>query len=309
MKNINQSTLIRTCRTVCKCVCMDFADVFLTCVAHSICFTVLLWGAGLASLPLAWPSCSLRCISTRFSPLNSFQKHCRGYSAGEALPSLNVWGYKCLSQLLQEHPPFVLLIGHPVRADLHLINDDMEDDLGPAGSHPPAAVNSNHLVQIVHASFVVVVVQDDSWLSVLTITNLSHFVQCAQKDHILVPLWEVRNWSGGGGEGKLWWEGLSPPCCEECRLVLSNCANHGDLSPQELLAEFMWGEDIVTRDIVPLQSICHIKQNPHPLVVLWASTGPPPCVDLHLPSVAGLCVPSHPYLDATLCWLNGHILP
>ena len=36
----------------------------------------------------------------------------------------------------------------------------MEYDQGPAGSHPPAAVSSNHLVQVFHASFVVVIVQD-----------------------------------------------------------------------------------------------------------------------------------------------------
>ena len=59
--------------------------------------------------------------------------------------------------------------------------------------HPSAAVSSNHLVQVVHISFVVFVVQDDGWLPVLTITDLSRFVQCAQEDHILVPLWQVRN--------------------------------------------------------------------------------------------------------------------
>ena len=34
---------------------------------------------------------------------------------------------------------------------------------------------------------------------------------------------------------------------------------------------------MITRDIVPPQSIFHIKQNPHPLVLLWASTGRLPC--------------------------------
>ena len=91
--NLNQSSLISTCRTLSKCVCMDFADVFLTCAAHSICFTVLLWGAELASPPLARPS--LRWIRTRFSPLKSFHKRCRGCCAGEVLLPLNVWGYKC----------------------------------------------------------------------------------------------------------------------------------------------------------------------------------------------------------------------
>ena len=80
----------------------------------------------------------------------------------------------------------------------------MGDDQGPVCSHPPAAVSSNHLVQLVHTSFAaVVVVQDDGWLPVFTITDLSRFVQCAQEDHIVVPLWEVRNWSGDGVEGNL----------------------------------------------------------------------------------------------------------
>ena len=64
---------------------------------------------------------------------------------------------------------------------------------GATGSHPPAAVSSYHLVQVVRASFVVVVVQDSGGLPVLMITGLSRFVQCAQEEHILVPFWEVRN--------------------------------------------------------------------------------------------------------------------
>ena len=109
-------------------------------------------------------------------------------------------------------------------------------------------------------------------------------------------------------------EKASLPLVEECswelRLVLSNCANHGDLPLQELLAEFIRGEEMVTRDIVPPQSICHIKHNPHPLVLLWASsTGRQPYVDLHLSSIAELYITGHPYLDAIHCWLAGHILP
>lgn len=63
--------------------------------------------------------------------------------------------------------------------------------------------SSNHHVQFVNSSFVVVVVQEDSWLPVLRITDLSRFVRCAHEDHILVPLWEVSNKSGGD-EGTLW---------------------------------------------------------------------------------------------------------
>lgn len=39
--------------------------------------------------------------------------------------------------------------------------DVMEDDQGPVGSYPTVALSSNHPVQVVHALFVVLVVQDD----------------------------------------------------------------------------------------------------------------------------------------------------
>lgn len=51
----------------------------------------------------------------------------------------------------------------------------MEDDQGPAESHPPAAVCSSNLDQVVHTSCVAVIVQDDGKLPVLTITDLSYF--------------------------------------------------------------------------------------------------------------------------------------
>ena len=91
-------------------------------------------------------------------------------------------------------------------------------------------------------------------------------------------------------------------------LVLSNGANHGALPLQEMPAEFIRGEKIVTRDIVPPQSICHIKDNPHPIVLLQASTRLLSWVDLHPQSVAGLFGTGHPYLDAIVCGLAGHIL-
>lgn len=192
---------------------MNFADVFLTCAAHSICFRALLWGAELTFLLLACPSCSLRWIRTRFSPLN-----CRGCCA-----SLNVWGYKCLSHLLQDHPPFVLIIRHPGRVDLgpdhkdivlgH--NDVMEDDQVPAGSHPPAAVSSNHLVQVVHAlSFVVVV---DCWLPVLIISDLSCIVQHVQEGDIQLLLWE-----GKKLEWAIFDEKPSLPLVARCALTVNS---------------------------------------------------------------------------------------
>ena len=83
------------------------------------------------------------------------------------LPSLDQRLDKCLSQLLQEQPPLVPLARHPVRLDLapydkgviggH-VEDVVEDDQGPAGSHTSAAVCADHLVQVVHATLVAVVV-------------------------------------------------------------------------------------------------------------------------------------------------------
>lgn len=84
---------------------------------------------------------------------------------GEVLLSLKVWGYKCPSQQLQERPPLIALIRHPGRVNLvpyhkvivlGYINDVTEDAEKPAGSHPPVTLRSNHLVQVVHASLVVV---------------------------------------------------------------------------------------------------------------------------------------------------------
>ena len=52
----------------------------------------------------------------------------------------------------------------------------MEDDPGPVCSHPSAAVRSNNLVEVDHASSIAVIVEDDGWLPVLTITDLSCLV-------------------------------------------------------------------------------------------------------------------------------------
>ena len=88
----------------------------------------------------------------RSSPLNSFHNYCRGFWAGEMLPSFDVSSYKCLFQLLQEHPPLVVLTRHPGRVDLSPYHkgivggniNDVEDDQGPAGSLPSAAVRFIH---------------------------------------------------------------------------------------------------------------------------------------------------------------------
>lgn len=107
------STLIGTCRTEYS-VCMDFAYVFLPCAAHSMCFTGHLWGAGLASPPLACPSCSLRRIRTRFSPLKRFHRRCRGCCClGEAFPGLRV--------------PFLAAPGTPSSCSVGLISLHMSE--------------------------------------------------------------------------------------------------------------------------------------------------------------------------------------
>lgn len=62
-----------------------------------------------------------------------------------------------------------------------------------------AAVLSNHLSRLSTPPLM----QWESGLAVLAIANVSLFVQCAQKYHILVFLCYVGHYSGGGCEGKL----------------------------------------------------------------------------------------------------------
>lgn len=150
---------------------MGFADVILACGAHSFCLAVLLPQAEMAPFFFFffdWPSCSLWCARTRFS----FHNGHRGFCAGQALPSLNVWGDKSLSQQLKEHSVLVFLPWPPGRVDLlpyhkgivcgH-VNDVVEEDQGPACSHSFAAVRPNIFVKAVHAPFISVVVQDYGW--------------------------------------------------------------------------------------------------------------------------------------------------
>lgn len=98
--------------------------------------------------------------------------------------------------------------------------------------------------------------------------NVDCTTTTTQEDQSLVPDWVPKKQSGDGDEGKLWWEGLSPPCCEECKrelkLVISTCANHGDLPLQELLVKSIRGKETATHNIVPPQSTCHINHNLHP---------------------------------------------
>ena len=70
------------------------------------------------------------------------------------------------------------------------ISDVVEDDQGPVGRPPPAAVCSNCLVQTVHASFVALVIQDHGWLPVFPTTKVSRCVECTQEDHIPILLWD-----------------------------------------------------------------------------------------------------------------------
>ena len=77
----------------------------------------------------------------RSSALNSFHNYCRGFWAGEMLPSFDVSSYKCLFQLLQEHPPLVVLTRHPGRVDLSPYHKGI---VGGNISLPSAAVRFIH---------------------------------------------------------------------------------------------------------------------------------------------------------------------
>ena len=138
----------------------------------------------MASPPLACPSCSLRWTRTLFSPLNSFHKRCRGCCAGEALPSLNAWVTSAFPSCSRNTLLLLHLSGIQVGLILFHITKALYEDISrmlwKMTSGQWAVIScSNHLVQVVHASFVVVVVQDYGWLAILTITDLSCFVQCS----------------------------------------------------------------------------------------------------------------------------------
>ena len=85
-------------------------------------------------------------------------------------------------------------------------------------------------------------------------------------------------------------------------VVLTRHPGRVDLSP--------YHKGIVGRNIsLPSAAVRFIHPiYPHPLVLLWDSTCRLPVVDLHLPSVAGLGVTGHSWLDPIFCWLAGHIL-
>lgn len=213
-----------------------------------------------------------------FSSLNSFHNGCRGLCVGQVLPSLNGRGDKSLSQLLKEHSPLAFLPWHPGRVDLlpchkgivsgH-ISDVIDDDQGPVCSLHSVAVCSNNLVEVAHAPFVAVVIEDDGWFLVVMITDFSCLVLRAQQCHVLVNFWKIRKkWWCDWRQTLIW---LLCLCCGECRwefrLILANSANHGHLLFQELLAELLGGEKIITCDVVPAQSNCQLNHNPHPMVL------------------------------------------
>ena len=122
--------------------------MYFSCAAHSICGDRI----GISScLPRLQPQVDHDKIQHPEQLSQVLQRLLCGASFFDCV------GSQCLSQLLQEHPPLVLLIRHPDSVDrvpyhegIVWHNDVMEDDQGPAGSHPPATVCSNHLVQVVH---------------------------------------------------------------------------------------------------------------------------------------------------------------
>ena len=251
--------------------------------------------------------------------------HDRGgrLGAGDALPPRDVRLHESPSQLREEHPALVPLARHPVGVDLapyhkgvvgRDVEDVVEDDQGPARGLPPAAVGSDHLVQVVHASFVAVVVQDDDRFAVRALfDDLGLRVPRAQEQHVPVFLpRDVRHQSGGGREGEHGGEHRSSLDREqpgrELWLVLPNRADYGEVPVQELSRELVGGEVIVARDVAPAQSLREVEHDPQPQVPLRAPAARLSGVDLHLPSVAGSGVARHPRLDPVFRRLAGHVL-
>lgn len=70
-------------------------------------------------------------------------------------------------------------------------------------------------------------------------------------------------------ESKFCWECLSSSGRYQYRgkfrLVLPHCPYHGELSFQQLLTKSIWCE-VVTCDIMPLETGCHVQRNMHALI-------------------------------------------
>lgn len=75
------------------------------------------------------------------------------------------------------------------------------------------------------------------------------------------------------------------------------------------MSKVIAGKEIVTSDIVTLQSSSHIEDHTFPLVLLRDATRSFACVNLQIPSITGFCIAGCPNFYAVLPWLTGYVLP
>ena len=72
--------------------------------------------------------------------------------------------------------------------------------------------------------------------------------------------------------------------------------------------EPMWCEKVITCDVMPLETGCHVQHNTHALFFFWPSSNRFHWVNLHIPGVAAPGITCCPDLDPILAWFALDVL-
>lgn len=136
--------------------------------------------AEVASPSLLSPCVGFLCdlIRARLRSLHCSYQCCWGCRVGKVAVVLHTWSHKGLSKFLQKEPPSVSLACPPGWIQ---ITPYRHCSLICQIYSPLAAVCVCDFVEVVHSSFVGIVVQDDGWFSILPSTDLCSLDLCKNK--------------------------------------------------------------------------------------------------------------------------------
>lgn len=127
-----------------------------------------------------------------------------------------------------------------------------------------------YLIEVVDASFASVVIFDYDGLPLFFVTDVWMVVFRAQEQHILSPSLDVRDQCVGLCESKSGGEDRSLSCLEQMagklRIAFTNRTNQGQIPPEQLVCQREGGEIFVTGNDMPLELLCHVQDQTHPLV-------------------------------------------